>query len=262
MCTTWVSDSNMISKRGNFRRMGGKIGRFDRKLLFGTVRWEEPKSILVLTNISSEWAESHAFVIICRAWSPLIYKYLLAENSSKNQQILTLHLAESIIACPVDSHRHISSYHHAMMVSQLLLLVLTLPLVAPFSTIYPTRALLPPKTRTTLCDVRNDNAGKFGLAQSTYDGEVSPWIYSYADLTPETDQTIVGALFLATNVPFLIVGSFFSAKAVLESGLSGLEGELATFSGLTDLAGIVSIWYHWSQLHFGPNRKEVSAHFF
>ena len=69
--------------------------------------------------------------------------------------------------------------------------------------------------------------------------------FRYADTSPYNETTMIGILFLATN------GLYFLAGNSLRD-----NGEIVQ-SLLLDSAGIVSTWYHWSQLHFGPNRDEV-----
>ena len=69
--------------------------------------------------------------------------------------------------------------------------------------------------------------------------------FRYADTSPYNETTMIGILFLLTN------GLYFLAGNSLRD-----NGEIVQ-SVLLDSAGIVSTWYHWSQLHFGPNRDEV-----
>ena len=71
------------------------------------------------------------------------------------------------------------------------------------------------------------------------------WGLSYADLSPETETSPLGVTFLATN-------AFYAA-----AGLAlAMRGELL-LGALTEIAGAVSFWYHYSQLKFGQNRSEV-----
>mmetsp|Transcript_21615 Transcript_21615/g.30283 ORF Transcript_21615/g.30283 Transcript_21615/m.30283 type:complete len:294 (+) Transcript_21615:15-896(+) len=71
------------------------------------------------------------------------------------------------------------------------------------------------------------------------------WALSYADLSPETPKTPAGILFLVTNIFYAISGI----------GLA-LHGDVV-FGALTEVAGIVSFWYHYTQLELGKDRKEV-----
>ncbi|GFH43897.1 hypothetical protein CTEN210_00370 [Chaetoceros tenuissimus] len=79
----------------------------------------------------------------------------------------------------------------------------------------------------------------------TIDGISGDWALSYADLSPSTPRTIEGRAFLATNVGYALAGIVLA-----------LQGDWF-FAGLTELAGIVSFWYHYSQLEFGKDREEV-----
>lgn len=71
------------------------------------------------------------------------------------------------------------------------------------------------------------------------------WALSYADLEPSTPKSIEGQLFLATNALYAIVGIYLGAR-----------GDFF-FGALTELAGIVSFWYHFTQLELGKDRMEV-----
>lgn len=79
----------------------------------------------------------------------------------------------------------------------------------------------------------------------TLDEVSGDWALSYADLRPATPRTIEGQAFLATNVGYAAAGLIL-----------GVQGDWF-FAFLTELAGIVSFWYHYSQLEFGQNREEV-----
>lgn len=62
------------------------------------------------------------------------------------------------------------------------------------------------------------------------------WALSYADLTPNSEKTLVGQIFLATNVAYAIVGIFLS-----------LQGEVL-LGVLTDICAVASFTYHYTQL--------------
>eukprot|EP00557_Chaetoceros_sp_GSL56_P010832 CAMPEP_0176481976 /NCGR_PEP_ID=MMETSP0200_2-20121128/3123_1 /TAXON_ID=947934 /ORGANISM="Chaetoceros sp., Strain GSL56" /LENGTH=197 /DNA_ID=CAMNT_0017878249 /DNA_START=278 /DNA_END=868 /DNA_ORIENTATION=- len=79
----------------------------------------------------------------------------------------------------------------------------------------------------------------------TLDEVSGEWALSYADLRPATPRTIEGRAFLATNVCYAAAGLIL-----------GVQGDWF-FAFLTEIAGIVSFWYHYSQLEFGQNREEV-----
>jgi hypothetical protein len=122
-------------------------------------------------------------------------------------------------------------------------------------------AAKPPPTRNNL-DIL---AGKFSVdvearyAEEAADGFFGPllpvatkiddltggWGLSYADLSPETPRTPLGASFLATNVCYAAAGLALASGGEYSLGL------------LTEVAGAVSFWYHWSQLQLGQDRREV-----
>lgn len=77
------------------------------------------------------------------------------------------------------------------------------------------------------------------------DEATGDWALSYADLHPSTPKSIEGQLFLATNALYAIVGIYLGAR-----------GDFF-FGALTELAGIVSFWYHFTQLELGKDRMEV-----
>lgn len=80
---------------------------------------------------------------------------------------------------------------------------------------------------------------------STLDDLSGEWALSYADLYPSTPRTIEGRAFLATNAAYALSGLIL-----------GIQGDWF-FAGLTEMAGVVSFWYHFSQLEFGKEREEV-----
>jgi len=82
------------------------------------------------------------------------------------------------------------------------------------------------------------------LAKSL-DSVSGDWALSYADLQPATPRTIEGQAFLATNVCYAVAGIVLA-----------IQGDWF-FALLTEMAGIVSFWYHYSQLEFGKDREEV-----
>lgn len=78
-------------------------------------------------------------------------------------------------------------------------------------------------------------------AIETYEG----WGLSYADLSPNDDSTAVGRAFLATNLGYAVVGLLLTIKGDLLLG------------GLTEVAGIVSYWYHFRQLRYGRDQPKL-----
>jgi hypothetical protein len=87
--------------------------------------------------------------------------------------------------------------------------------------------------------------GPFLPIAKKLDEATGDWALSYADLHPSTPKTLEGQLFLATNALYAIVGMYLGAK-----------GDFF-FGALTELAGIVSFWYHFTQLELGKDRIEV-----
>ena len=94
-------------------------------------------------------------------------------------------------------------------------------------------------------DLSGDYFGPLLPIAERIDSATGGWGLSYADLHPETPQTPLGVAFLATNACYAFGGLVL-----------GVQGEW-TLGLLTEVAGIVSFWYHYSQLNFGQDRKEV-----
>lgn len=94
-------------------------------------------------------------------------------------------------------------------------------------------------------DLSGDYFGPLLPIAEQIDSATGGWGLSYADLHPETPQTPLGVAFLATNACYAFGGLVL-----------GVQGEW-TLGLLTEVAGIVSFWYHYSQLNFGQDRKEV-----
>lgn len=94
-------------------------------------------------------------------------------------------------------------------------------------------------------DLSEDYFGPLLPIAERIDSATGGWGLSYADLHPETPQTPLGVAFLATNACYAFGGLVL-----------GVQGEW-TLGLLTEMAGIVSFWYHYSQLNFGQDRKEV-----
>lgn len=85
----------------------------------------------------------------------------------------------------------------------------------------------------------------FGLAQLTsltqpaqqiLDGATSGWALSYANLSPDTEKSVPGVGFLATNMAYALAGLVLT-----------LQGDL-WFGLLTDVTAIASFNYHYNQL--------------
>ena len=72
---------------------------------------------------------------------------------------------------------------------------------------------------------------------------------SYPDLSMYPPQSIGGVVFLATNIGYEIAG--WNLQQITNTQSFGVPGICL------EIAGIVSIWYHWAQLYYGPSRDEV-----
>eukprot|EP01082_Thalassiosira_pseudonana_P002498 g2256.t1 g2256 contig11:1030007-1031122(+) len=94
-------------------------------------------------------------------------------------------------------------------------------------------------------DINSDTFGQLLPIAKAVDEATGGWGLSYADLHPVTPRTTVGQAFLATNFCYAAGGLAL-----------GVQGEWF-LGALTELAGIVSFWYHYSQLEFGKDRSEV-----
>jgi len=109
---------------------------------------------------------------------------------------------------------------------------------------------------TAIFDIRNEdyahpreytNVQIFSSIAKVLDQATMGFAFHYADLTPETPTTPLGITFLATNFCF-IVGGFFTWTQQQDVWLASL----------TELAGIMSYWYHYCQLEFGKTKpREV-----
>mmetsp|Transcript_24261 Transcript_24261/g.67198 ORF Transcript_24261/g.67198 Transcript_24261/m.67198 type:complete len:217 (-) Transcript_24261:1227-1877(-) len=73
------------------------------------------------------------------------------------------------------------------------------------------------------------------------------WALSYADLTPNSEKTPVGQIFLATNAAYAIVGLFLSLRGEVLLGL------------LTDICSVASFGYHFTQLQQPYGRTQDST---
>ena len=91
----------------------------------------------------------------------------------------------------------------------------------------------------------DDTFGPLLPIAEAVDAATGGWGLSYADLHPTTPQTAAGRAFLATN--------FFYAAA----GIWLMSHGDWVYGGLTEIAGVVSFVYHYTQLEFGKDRSEV-----
>lgn len=101
------------------------------------------------------------------------------------------------------------------------------------------------KTTSFKDDRTYDNMGLLRPIAEALDSVTGEWALSYADLSPATPKTPVGISFLLTNVCYAIAGIRLIT-----------QGDLF-YGALVEIAGIVSFWYHFSQLEYGKERSEV-----
>jgi len=77
------------------------------------------------------------------------------------------------------------------------------------------------------------------------ESKTSGWGLTYANITVNETHPF-GFFFLSTNAAYELVSSTIPSN--LDNGY---------YSITIQIAGLVSIWYHWAQLHYGASRKEV-----
>lgn len=68
------------------------------------------------------------------------------------------------------------------------------------------------------------------------DDRTDGWALSYADLTPESEETTIGRSFLATNIAYSLVGAMLS-----------FQGE-SLLGFMTEIVSVASFCYHYAQL--------------
>lgn len=73
------------------------------------------------------------------------------------------------------------------------------------------------------------------------------WGLFYADLHPETTTSFAGVAFLLTNLAYAVAGFVLT-----------LQGEIL-LGTMTECAGAVSFWYHYSQLKYSGQEKNVQV---
>lgn len=79
-------------------------------------------------------------------------------------------------------------------------------------------------------------------AAEFFDEKTDGWALDYANLTPESEETVIGRTFLATNVAYAAAGLVLS-----------LQGE--TLLGfMTEIVSVASFCYHYTQLQQPYNR--------
>lgn len=104
-------------------------------------------------------------------------------------------------------------------------------------------ALPPPSLSSNVSP--NSFIGILTSLAEVIDQRTGGWGLGYADTSPYTDKTVIGLIFLATNLFFFWAGfDLFNTKNYL-------------LSISVEVAGVASMFYHWSQIHYGPNKDEV-----
>lgn len=81
-------------------------------------------------------------------------------------------------------------------------------------------------------------------ASSSFDFFVDKYVWSITDTRPYAPHTLIGSLFLATNVGFLITSIFFFRVQDPYASLTAI---------LSDMAALASFIYHYRQLELGPD---------
>ncbi|CAJ1958612.1 unnamed protein product [Cylindrotheca closterium] len=81
----------------------------------------------------------------------------------------------------------------------------------------------------------------------TIDNLTNGWALSYADLSPESENTPLGQAFLATNIAYAVVGIVL-----------GIHGDVL-LGTLTEIASVASFFYHYTQLQASNNRIQDSS---
>jgi len=73
------------------------------------------------------------------------------------------------------------------------------------------------------------------------------WALSYADLTPNSERTLPGQVFLATNIAYTVVGIYLSLQGEVRLGI------------FTELCSVASFGYHYAQLQQPYGRTQDST---
>ena len=81
-------------------------------------------------------------------------------------------------------------------------------------------------------------------ASSEFDRFIEKYVWSITDTRPYSPRTLVGSLFLATNIGFVITSIYFFRVQDPYASLTAV---------LTDIAAVASFVYHYRQLDLGPD---------
>jgi len=103
------------------------------------------------------------------------------------------------------------------------------------------------KAQKNFAKIQGDLMALVSPASDFLDNVSGGWALSYADLTPNSERTLLCQVFLATNIAYTVVGLYLS-----------LQGEviLGTF---TEICSIASFGYHYAQLQQPYGRTQDST---
>lgn len=90
-----------------------------------------------------------------------------------------------------------------------------------------------------------DSLGIFKSFAEDLDKKTGGFALKYADISPYKPSDTVGISFLATNL-------FYIA-----AGIDILNNNQPAYAGIIETAGVISSYYHFNQLYYGPGRAEV-----
>jgi len=80
-------------------------------------------------------------------------------------------------------------------------------------------------------------------------------VFDYANLSEFKPFSVEGLLFLLTNVPFVL------ASQTIRNTHPG-EMDLLSMAASLDISFVFSMLYHYAQMYYGPDRKEVRRFLF
>lgn len=137
------------------------------------------------------------------------------------------------------------------MILKALLVMVTLCSTAALRSMQHTRYRGTWKDGTRLCRTQSGSEGEQDKPKllRNIDGFLESRnndLFSYADCTnlgPNAESSVLGVLFLATNLPYLLVGVHLMSNRPEYN--------------LLNAAGVISFVYHFFQLQLGPGRIEV-----
>lgn len=90
-----------------------------------------------------------------------------------------------------------------------------------------------------------ESMGLFNSFAKYIDKKTGGFALQYADVTPYNTTDPVGLTFLATNLFYIV------------SGIDIVYNNQYYYGGIIETAGLISFYYHYNQLYYGPDRTEV-----